>query len=48
MESHGAIMKEYAAVPENLLKKTNELKKFLDISYEYVKTLKPKPQKKSK
>ena len=48
MESHGATMKEYVAVPENLLKNTKELKKYLDLSYEYVKTLKPKPQKKSK
>lgn len=48
MESHGAIMKEYVTVPKNLLKKTKELKKYLDISYEYVKTLKPKPQKKGK
>jgi TfoX/Sxy family transcriptional regulator of competence genes len=48
MEAHGAVMKEYVAVPENLLKNTKELKKYLNISYEYVKTLKPKPQKKSK
>jgi TfoX/Sxy family transcriptional regulator of competence genes len=48
MEAHGAVMKEYVAVPERLLKKTAELKKYLDLSYEYVKTLKPKPQKKSK
>jgi TfoX/Sxy family transcriptional regulator of competence genes len=48
MEAHGAIMKEYVAVPENLLKTTRELKKYLDISYEYVKTLKPKAQKASK
>jgi hypothetical protein len=48
MESHGAILKEYVAVPESLLKKTSELKKYLDVSYEYVKTLKPKPQKKRK
>ena len=48
MESQGAIMKEYVAVPESLLKKTNELKKYLDISYEYVKTLKPGAQKISK
>jgi TfoX/Sxy family transcriptional regulator of competence genes len=48
MESHGAIMKEYVAVPERLLKNTGELKKYLDLSYEYVKTLKPKSQKKSK
>src|SRR5687768_13187846 len=36
IEAHGAIMKEYVAVPENLLKTTRELKKYLDISYEYV------------
>jgi hypothetical protein len=48
MESHGAIMKEYVAIPEKLLKNTNELKKYLDLSFEYVKMLKPKPQKKSK
>ena len=48
MEAHGAIMKEYVAVPEGLLKNTAELKKYLDISYDYVKTLKPKAQKKSK
>ena len=48
MESQGTIMKEYVAVPESLLKNTNELKKYLDMSYEYVKTLKPKTQKISK
>jgi hypothetical protein len=35
-------------VQENLLKNTKELKKYLEISYEYVKTLKPKAQKISK
>jgi hypothetical protein len=39
-ESHGAIMKEYVTVPDELLKN------YLDLSYEYVKTLKPKPTKK--
>jgi hypothetical protein len=48
MESHGAIMKEYVAVPEHLLKNTDELKKYFDLSYEYVKTLQPRPQRKSK
>jgi hypothetical protein len=43
MESHGAIMKEYVEVPESLLKNTKEIKKYIDLSYEYVKTLKPKP-----
>lgn len=45
-ESHGAIMKEYVTVPDELLRNTEELKQYLDISYEYVKTLKPKPSKK--
>ena len=42
------VMKEYAVVPDALLKKTKELKKYFDISYEYVKTLKPKATKRSK
>ena len=41
-ESYGAVKKDWAAVPEELLKNTKELKKYLKISYEYVKTLKPK------
>jgi len=45
-EAHGAIMKEYVAVPEKLLKNTNALKRYLGISYAYAKTLKPKSQKK--
>ncbi|MHA2380396.1 MAG: hypothetical protein ACXADO_12210 [Candidatus Thorarchaeota archaeon] len=45
-EQHGAIMKEYATVPAELLANTEELKKYLEISFEYVKTLKPKPTKK--
>ena len=45
-ESHGAIMKEYVTVPDSLLQDTEELKKYLDLSYEYVQTLKPKPAKK--
>lgn len=45
-ESHGAIMKEYVTVPDELLKDTDKLEKYLDISYAYVKSLKPKPSKK--
>jgi hypothetical protein len=45
-ESYGAIMKEYVAVPDELLQNMEELKPYLDISYAYVKTLKPKPTKK--
>ena len=47
-EAHGAIMKEYVSVPDASLQNTNVLKKYLDLSYGYVKTLKPKPAKGSK
>jgi len=33
-------------VPDNLLKKTDELKYYHDLSYRYIETLKPKPTKK--
>jgi TfoX/Sxy family transcriptional regulator of competence genes len=45
-EAYGAVMGEYVAVPDALLKNTKELQKYLALSYEYVKTLKPKPTKK--
>ncbi len=45
-ESYGAIMKEYVTVPAELLANTEALKSYLDMSYAYVKTLKPKPSKK--
>ena len=48
VEAYGVVQKEYVAVPENLLKNTEELKQYFDASYEYVKTLKPKPTKKGK
>jgi hypothetical protein len=44
-EAYGVVMKEYVAVPDSLLKKTKELQKYFDISYEYVRALKPKPTK---
>ncbi|NIS80229.1 MAG: hypothetical protein GTO14_08475 [Anaerolineales bacterium] len=47
-EQHGTVMKEYVEVPDTLLKKTQELKKYFDISYAYVGSLKPKPTKKKK
>jgi len=47
-EAYGAVMKEYVAVPDALLKNTKELEKYLELSYQYVKTLKPKPTKKQK
>jgi len=47
-EAYGTVMKEYVAVPDALLKNTKELRKYLALSYEYAKTLKPKPTKKKK
>jgi hypothetical protein len=43
---YGSVMKEYAVVPDALLKKTQELKLYFDISYRYISSLKPKPTKK--
>ena len=47
-EAYGTVMKEYVAVPDELLEDTKELKKYLASSYEYAKTLKPKPTTKKK
>jgi hypothetical protein len=44
--AYGIVLKEYVVVPDALLKKPKDLKKYFNISYEYVKTLKPKPTKK--
>jgi len=46
-EAYGAVMKEYVAVPDTLLKNTKELQKYLAASYEYAKTLKPKATRKA-
>jgi TfoX/Sxy family transcriptional regulator of competence genes len=45
-EAYGAVMNEYVTVPDDLLGKTKELQKYLSLSYEYAKGLKPKPTKK--
>jgi hypothetical protein len=45
-EQHGSVLAEYVEVPDTLLKKTHELKKYFDLSYAYVVSLKPKPTKK--
>ncbi len=45
-EAYGAVMEEYVTVPDRLLKNTKQLQKYLELSYQYVKTLKPKPTKK--
>jgi TfoX/Sxy family transcriptional regulator of competence genes len=44
-EAYGVVMKEYVAVPDAMLKNTKALKKYLEFSYEYAKTLKAKPSK---
>jgi hypothetical protein len=41
-ETYGVVKKDWATVPDALLKNTKELKKHLEKSYEYVRTLKPK------
>jgi hypothetical protein len=43
---YGIVQKEYVMVPDVLLWKTQELKRFFDLSYAYVSSLKPKPAKK--
>jgi len=48
VEQYGIVMKEYVEVPDALLAKTAEIKKYFDISYEYALSLKPKPAKKAK
>ena len=46
--AYGAVMKEYVTVPDALLAKTKELQKYLTLSYEYAKGLKPKASRKKK
>lgn len=48
VEAYGIVQKEYVAVPDELLKKTKVMSKYLDLSYAYVKSLPPKPTTKSK
>lgn len=48
LASHGATMREYVTVPDDLLKKTKVLAPYLASSYEYIKTLKPKPTTRKK
>lgn len=47
-EQHGSVLKEYVEVPDTLLSKTQELKKFFDLSHAYVSSLKPKATKRKK
>jgi TfoX/Sxy family transcriptional regulator of competence genes len=45
---YNTVMKEYVIVPETLLKRTSELKKFFDLSLAHVSSLKPKPTTRKK
>jgi hypothetical protein len=47
-QNYGVIQKEYVVVPDILLEKTGELKKYFNISFNYVSALKPKATAKSK
>jgi hypothetical protein len=47
-EAYGRVQPEYVEVPDALLAKTQELKKYFDCSYAYVSSLKPKPTAKKK
>jgi predicted DNA-binding protein (MmcQ/YjbR family) len=42
-ETYGVVKNDWVVVPDSLLQKTSELRKYFEKSYEYVKTLKPKP-----
>ena len=41
-EAHGAVRKDWVVVPDRLLEKTAELALYFEVSYRFVKTLKPK------
>ncbi len=45
-EAYGTVMKEYVTVPDTLLRDTRTLQRYFQLSYEYIKSLKPKPTKK--
>jgi hypothetical protein len=47
-EAYGAVMEEYVAVPDSLLARTKELQKYLEISFAYAQSLKPKLTKRKK
>jgi hypothetical protein len=45
-KQYGVVQKEYVEVPDALLKKTSELKRFFAMSFAHVSSLKPKSTKK--
>jgi hypothetical protein len=46
-EQYGAVMREYVDVPDALLANTKALKKYFEISYAYVSSVRPKQTRKS-
>ncbi len=46
--TYGTIMKEYVAVPDQLLQDTKRLLPYLEQSYAYAKTLKPQQRKRKR
>ncbi len=42
---YGSVMRGYVSVPDELLRKTEELRDWFDRSYDWVGTLEPKPTK---
>jgi TfoX/Sxy family transcriptional regulator of competence genes len=48
VQKYGIVQKEYVAVSDKVLNDAKAMKKYFGISYEYAKTLKPKPTTKSK
>jgi hypothetical protein len=46
--AYGVVKKEDVKVPDTLLGNTEELQKYLALSYAYVRTLKPKPTAKKR
>ena len=42
-EQYGVVMKEYVRVPRSLLQNTRTLAKYLEVSYRFACSLKPKP-----
>ena len=47
MDAYGVVQKEYAVVPDKLLADARAMKKYFAVSYDYVKSLKPKATKNS-
>jgi hypothetical protein len=47
-ESYGVVKNDWVTVPDALLKNTKELKKYLAMSVEHVKTLKPDKKQKTR